>query len=174
MADEDKIEDLPNDKQSQGGASQNPWVPLIVLIVLVPLVSNLTTKFITIPTIQKHLKTTESTQSAGHEGQEIPVGPPQKYKFDNIVANISGTLQARYVKVSFTVEGRAANFKDVIESNKAKLIDATITLLSSLTLTDLEEPGIQNKIRSNLLSVFETKLNQELIQNLYFSEFVVQ
>lgn len=179
MAEEVKIEELPGgEAPKEAGGAPSPWIPLILVLVLTPVLTILAGKFVLIPELMQKFKDeahkTEAENSPNSEEKKEASGPLTRYNFDNIVANLAGALHSRYVKVSFTIEGRAGNFKEVIDGNKAKLIDATLSLLSSYTLVDLEQPGIQNLVRSDLLSAFESALSQDIVQNLFFSEFVVQ
>jgi flagellar basal body-associated protein FliL len=96
------------------------------------------------------------------------------YKFENIIANLSGSSINRYVKVSFIVEGEDPAFSTVIEANRVKMIDATISVLSSLTSLDLQNPGVKNQVRGKLIAAFDTVLKKRMVSGLYFSEFVVQ
>ncbi len=96
------------------------------------------------------------------------------YPFENIVANLSGTSINRYVKVSFIVEGSRSDFASLAEANRVKMIDATLSVLSSLTSADLQNPGIKNTVRSKLIAAYDTVLKERVVTGLYFSEFVVQ
>jgi flagellar FliL protein len=61
-----------------------------------------------------------------------------------------------------------------MEQNRAKVIDATLSVLSNLTLQDLEEPGIKNIVRNQLINQIGQALKSNAVEQLYFSEFVVQ
>jgi flagellar FliL protein len=60
------------------------------------------------------------------------------------------------------------------ESNKPKMVDVALNVLSALTLTDLEEPGSKNIIREKLIGAFNQALGQKVAEQIYFSDFVVQ
>lgn len=111
----------------------------------------------------------------GHGGTAADAGPSgNTYQFDGIIANLSGSSMNRYVKVSFIIEGNGNDFAGIIDSNRVKLIDATITVLSSLTSLDLQNPGIKNHVRSKLIAAYDSVLKSRMVEGLYFSEFVVQ
>lgn len=187
---EEEVENLPPKEGAEGSKAASggsPWVPLIVMVVLMVGLTYAINMFVILPGFKSALKKAVDPNSheevvesshgggGGHGGSGAGEGPSgQSYEFEDIVANLSGALHSRYVKVSFTVEGSSSNFAEQVEMNKAKLIDAALGTLSSLTIKDLEQPGVKNMIRNDLLSAFEVALNKELIQQLYFSEFVVQ
>jgi len=62
----------------------------------------------------------------------------------------------------------------VFESDKARLTDVTLNVLSSLSLPDLEEAGAKNLIREKLVSAYNQALGRRLADQVYFSDFVVQ
>ena len=103
-----------------------------------------------------------------------PAAPTNSYEFQNIIANLSGSSMNRYVKVSFVVEGESEGFAATIEANRVKLIVATISVLSSLSSVDLQNPGIKNQVRSRLIAAYDSVLRERIVEGLFFSEFVVQ
>ncbi len=182
MPEEESIQELPGSVETESGGGNSivsSWMPVLAILILTPVITFAMAEFILIPRMQKALGAGSDSGGSAHQsakaGEHAEDGEAVKtYKFDNIVANLSGSLKSRYVKVSFSMEGVHPNFKEVIVSNEPKLIDATLGILSALTLVDLEEPGIKNILRSDLLNVFEIALNERVIEQLYFSEFVVQ
>ena len=48
------------------------------------------------------------------------------------------------------------------------------SLLSSLTLADLEEVGAKNLIRERLVASYNQALGRKVAEQVYFSDFVVQ
>lgn len=187
----DNIQDLPSPagKANSGG---NPLIPILLVIILLPVLTFLMMEYFIIPRL-KTVLSQELGNSASREGA-TEAGPggggaghgsngghgaegregADTYKLENVVANLSGSLKSRYVKVSFTLEGHHPAFHEIVQHNEAKLVDTTLGILSTLTLSDLEEPGVKNVLRSDLPNAFESALNGKVIEQLYFSEFVVQ
>jgi len=60
-------------------------------------------------------------------------------------------MGTRYLKTSFMVSGKEASLRPQFENNRAKLVDVTLNVLSSLSLSDLEEAGAKNLIREKLI-----------------------
>ena len=179
MAD-NQIEELSSDG-TVGGGGGNPWIPLIAVIVIMPLVSVPITNFVLIPKIKAAVGASgyaEKAEDGGHGGNEHAdahaEGQMIQYAFDPIVANLSGSMKSRYIKVSFTVEGNDADFTAVMEANKAKIKDVTLGVLNALSMRDLEQPGINNIVRNDLLSAFNTLMKRKVIHQVYFTEFVIQ
>ena len=100
---------------------------------------------------------------------------PGNYEFTNVVVNLAGTMGTRYLKTSFVVTGvKNVSTKDLFEADKAKLTDITLNVLSSLSLADLEEPGSKNVLREKLVASYNQALGKRVVEQVYFSDFVIQ
>jgi flagellar FliL protein len=114
----------------------------------------------------------------GHGGKEGKEGAAAtgNYEFSNLVVNLSGTMGTRYLKTSFIVTpaDKKGNIKGLFEEQKAKLTDITLNVLSSLTLADLEEPGFKNVLREKMVATYNQALGKRVVDQIYFSDFVVQ
>ena len=182
---EETVEELPA-AESKG---PNPLIPVIAIVVLLPVINFLMTQYMLIPSMQSALAQTieESGVTAeGGEGEDAAAAAPEPaadgaevvgtstYEFDGIIANLAGAMRSRYVKVSFMVEGSDPEFAATIEKFRPKLVDATIGVLSALSIQDIEDAGIKNVLRNDLMGAFENVLRKRIVEGLYFSEFVVQ
>jgi flagellar FliL protein len=173
--------------QAASGAAARPagfdikaWIPAIAAIVLAPAASFAVAQYALLPTLQRKLAQPAPEEAAaaapapakGEKGGAT-VAPPS-YEFSNIVVNLAGTMGTRYLKTTFLVTGGEANLKDIFEDNKARLLDVTLNVLSSLTLADLEEPGSKNVLREKLVTSYNQALGRKVAEQVYFSDFVVQ
>ncbi|MEZ5278645.1 MAG: flagellar basal body-associated FliL family protein [Opitutaceae bacterium] len=173
MAEEKKAKAADATEKGKGGG----FLPLLLVIILVPAISYAMTEFLVIPKMKAALA------SSGHEAEPAEHGSlPDTQKgaaihsveFKDIVSNIAGSMKSRYIKVSFTAYSADPEIEERVKHDRAKLLDATLSILSSLTLAELEEAGVKNKIRTELLLSFESVMHARLFEELYFSEFVVQ
>jgi len=96
------------------------------------------------------------------------------YEVKDVVANLSGAMRSRYIKVSFTLEGKAQDFPAMMKESEVKIRDATLAVLSDMTIQDMEEPGVKNIVRNRIINAIGQALRSNAVENLYFSEFVVQ
>ncbi|MEO6875334.1 MAG: flagellar basal body-associated FliL family protein [Opitutaceae bacterium] len=164
------------------------WLPVIAALVLAPVITFATVEFVLLPRLTKKLTSAaaapasakesggSSGEKGGKEGKEGKEGKDSKegYQFENVVVNLAGTMGTRYLKTSFLVTGADPTISGVFESNKPKLTDVTLNVLSSLTLADLEEPGAKNVIREKLVTAYNQTLGHKIADQVYFSDFVVQ
>ena len=123
------------------------------------------------PEAKSEAKKPEAKKS-GHGGGETGA-TAEGYKFENVVVNLAGTMGTRYLKTSFLVTGRE-NLRGLFEERQPQLLDATLNTLGSLTLADLEEVGSRNLIRARLIAAYNEVLGVRAVEQIYFSEFVVQ
>lgn len=186
------------DKKKSGGALM-AWAPAIAAVILAPAVTFGVAEFVLLPRLQAklalppadaHAKAEAAPAAAeeheeenaakeekgghgGKEGKEAAGGP--NYEFSNVVVNLAGTMGTRYLKTSFIVTGVGGkSVRGAFETQKAKLTDITLNVLSSLTLADLEEPGSKNVLREKLVAAYNQALGKRLVEQVYFSDFVIQ
>lgn len=179
------VEDLPSPGgggSSGGGGGGGSLIPVLAIVILIPVITIGLAEFYIFPKVKEivaaaapHSEEDGMGSHGGGGGHDVTRGEVvYNVEFNDIVANLRGALKSRYIKVSITVESRVNDFPHMMEVERAKILDATISVLSNLTLQDLEEPGIKNIVRSDLLNAYGSALHGNIIDNLYFSEFVVQ
>jgi flagellar protein FliL len=184
------------------GSLVKALLPAVLAIVVAPALSFAVAEFVLLPRLQKRLAAVAPASGAhapapaaegegegapaeessakgkegGKEGKEGKEGAgPSTYEFSNVVVNLAGTMGTRYLKTSFIVTGaQGKSIRSAFEGNKAKLTDITLNVLSSLTLSDLEEPGSKNVLREKLVAAYNQALGKRLVDQVYFSDFVIQ
>ena len=185
------------DAAKPAGKGAGGLVPLIAVVVLAPVLSWAVAQFVLLPQLKKELITPleahgakgaeaapaeeaeppakEAKESKGKKGEKGEGGGSSTtYEFSNVVVNLSGTMGTRYLKTTFIVTGTDRSIHSSFESNKAKLLDITLNVLSALTLADLEEAGAKNLIREKLMGAYNQALGKKTVEQVYFSDFVVQ
>jgi flagellar FliL protein len=167
-------------------------IPVIAVVVLAPVLSFAVGQFVLIPQLKKQVAAMPAgeegaaeahaepaAEAGGHgggekKGEAASAGPGNTYQMENIVVNLAGTMGTRYLKTSFMVTGSDKNLRATFESNKPKLVDITLNVLSSLSLADLEEAGAKNIIREKLMISYNQALGRRVVEQIYFADFVVQ
>jgi len=178
------------------GGGAKAWLPAIAAILLAPAASFAVAQFVLLPKLKSELGGAGAPAAAGEhaaepaaeaapaegEGHGKKKGKGEKeeggagnYEFSNVVVNLAGTMGTRYLKTSFIVTGvNGASTKGLFETQKAKLTDITLNVLSSLSLADLEEPGSKNVLRVKLVAAYNQALGKRVVDQVYFSDFVIQ
>ena len=168
-------------------------MPVILVVVLAPVVSWAVAQFVILPQFEKKLSKlvaapaaeagaaeepagAEASEGGGEsaEGKKGEAGAANSYEFANVIVNLSGTMGTRYLKTTFKVIGKDNTLRATFESNKDKLLDVTLNVLSSLSLADLEEVGAKNIIREKLINSYNQALGKKTADQVYFTDFVVQ
>ena len=170
------------------------WLPVVAAIIVAPGATFAVAQFVLLPKLKAELAASAEPGAAGHapaakkkaEGEKKEKGghggkegeganTSDTYEFANVVVNLSGTMGTRYLKTSFVVTGaKPDTIKDAFVENKARLTDVTLGVLSSLSLSDLEEPGAKNVLREKLVTAYNQALGSRIAEQVYFSDFVVQ
>jgi len=178
----------PNDP-STSVAPKTPsvWAPVIAIILLVPAVTYGMAEFLIIPklrsaVLQPKTAAEQSKKDApakgekgkGEHGKGEEAGDRFTYDFESVVVNLSGALGTRYLKTTFTLYSENADLKKIVDQNKKQLVDVAITILGSRTLAELDQPGSKNVVRSDLIANFNQAMKSNLVEQIYFSEFVIQ
>lgn len=200
MADSDNeaIEDLPEEKKKGGGSS---WMPVIVVVVLLPVISIVMMEFYFLPKIQsvasgaghgddqhETLPTIQSggpgapisSGGGGHGGGHGGGGETaegehviQMYHFDTMKTNLANPSTTLII-VKFSIQGSDPHFLATIDQYQVQLTDATLKVLSLLTRIDTQSPGIQNVVKNDLIARFNQVLGRNLVEDLFFTDFVTQ
>ena len=61
-----------------------------------------------------------------------------------------------------------------LEANRARMIDTLGQVLSTKTLDELTSPNIRGDLREELLGIINPTLKQGHIDNIYFTDLLVQ
>ena len=202
MSDKATEPEKPAEGAATGQAkAPSPWVPIIAVCVLMPAISFATTQYLLLPKIrgavleQKAIVHAVKPEGKGEakKGHAEPAkgkgkeehgkgegaegggaGGAFSYDFENVVVNLSGAMGTRYLKTSFTTLSDNPDLKKLIDENKKQLLDVALSVLSTRTMADLEQPGSKNVVRNDLMANFNQALKSDLVSQIYFSEFVVQ
>lgn len=162
------------------GGGLKPWLPLIISILLMPALAFGVTQFVLLPQLQKGLgikASASETLADDAKAKAKKDGANAKHEsvtMNKLLVNIAGTQGARYLLCSLSVVGSGADFKASMEDHNAQLIDMASNTLNVKTLADLEKPGARNLIRTELINGFNNILGDDVVKEIYFTEFAIQ
>ena len=158
------------------------WLPLIVSVVVMTAVSFGLTQFVILPQIKKGIggpAAAAAPEAKGAEAKPKSKKEQEAAKREHVVmnkllVNVSGSMGARYLLVSLSVDGAGEKFKTAMTEHDAQLHDLACGILSAKTLADLEKPGARNLIRTELLNAFNNVLGDDAVLEIFFTEFAIQ
>lgn len=174
MAEDTKAEAQTQSAKGGGGG----MLPALLVIVLMPVISFAMFKFLFVPMIKAELPE-PGAAAAQLKPEDVHIqsdGGKATYEatFDNVVTNVKGTSQTRFVQVSFSVYSAHPDLEAEVNRNRTRLLDVTISVLGNLTLADLERGEIKNTVRNQLKQGFDFVMGKPMIEEIYFSQFVTQ
>ncbi|MBC2606012.1 flagellar basal body-associated FliL family protein [Pelagicoccus albus] len=175
MAEEQEASEAP--KQSAKGGGGSGMIPALLVIVLMPVISFAMFKFMIIPMIKAELPEPGAEAPITAEDLEITVDDSHteyKVSFEPVVTNVKGTSQTRFIQAVFTVYGTHPDFETMIDEKKDRLRDHADSVLGNLTLADLERREMKNIVRNQLREGFNHKIGKPIVEDISFSQFVVQ
>jgi flagellar FliL protein len=157
----------------KGGGSM---MPILAAVVLVPGLCFATTQYVLIPKLKADVAeqgvqpapTAEKGKASKEKKEEHDT------EFGAVIVNVAGANGSRYLRTNLVLVSTDPKVGEVTKASQSALKDAAINVLSSQPLSVLDSPGGKNVVRNELIAAFNKALGGEVIENIYFSEFVVQ
>ena len=128
-----------------------------------------------------HISSPQLEASGSKGGAGIAATPPQKppemgptLKLNSLVINLNEASGFHFVKAAVVLELGKANDLEKIKERTAPLTDTVILTLGDQRLTDLMNPEYRERLKKELLSRLNQRLQSRQIKKLYFDEFIYQ
>lgn len=115
------------------------------------------------------------------KGNSGPSGPSVKQKqeeaspliaLDPFILNLADP--GRFLKMTLEVEVAGPDGATLVNTRKAQLRDAIITLLGNKTSDDISTADGKMQLKDELILRINQELGRPVIKNVYFTEFVMQ
>jgi flagellar basal body-associated protein FliL len=119
------------------------------------------------PVVQEH--TARTPGEAASEGGKVVT----KFTIEEVTVNIADTRGNRFVRAGVYFEA-APSVLEELEANRARMVDTVGQVLSTKTLDDLTSPNIRGNLRQELLGIINPSLKQGRVDNIYFTDLLVQ
>jgi flagellar basal body-associated protein FliL len=167
--------DTPNQNLAATKKSGNPLMPLIAVVILVPALVYGVMDFVILPKLKAAAGTAKQADDhSSKTSKTVSALGEHTADFGGLVVNLSGTGSSRYLRTNFKVASADSKIGDIMKENESPLRDAAITILSSQAPSALDNPGGREAVRKQLITKFNSLLGAEVIEQIYFSEFVIQ
>lgn len=114
-------------------------------------------------------KTERSAGEAAAEGNKAVT----KFTIEEITVNIADTRGNRFVRAGVYFEA-APPVLEELEANRARMVDTLGQVLSTKTIDDLTSPSIRGTLRQELLGIINPTLKEGRVDNIYFTDLLVQ
>jgi flagellar FliL protein len=96
-----------------------------------------------------------------------------KFTIEEVTVNIADTRGNRFVRAGVYFEA-APPVLEELEANRARMVDTLGQVLSTKTLDDLTSPSIRGNLREELLGIINPTLKEGHVDNIYFTDLLVQ
>lgn len=93
---------------------------------------------------------------------------------DAFVVNLAGTRGERYLKTVLSLELTSKKAVSAIEPLHVSIRDAIISILSGMTLGQLEAPSAKEDLKQVIVARLNEIIGSPLIARVYYQEFVMQ
>lgn len=104
-----------------------------------------------------------------------PQAPPPKVAMKPFVVNLQDTGEIpRYLKVEFDLELRPGSPTQELEAKMAELRDSIIVLLSSKRSQELSSIEGKDRLREEILSRLNSRLQSATVGRVFFKDFIIQ
>jgi flagellar FliL protein len=153
----------------------SPLGPIIAVVILVPLLVYGVMDFVIIPRLNS-MSGSGGAPAAQASSARGGVKAPGEFstEFGTTVVNLAGTGSSRYLRTNFVIASADPKIADIVKENESALRDAAISVLSSQSLGALDNANGREVVRQGLIARFNRLLGAEVVDQIYFSEFVVQ
>ena len=96
-----------------------------------------------------------------------------KFTIEEVTVNIADTRGNRFVRAGVYFEATPPVLEE-LEANRARMVDTLGQVLSTKTLDDLTSPSIRGNLREELLGIINPTLKAGRVDNIYFTDLLVQ
>ncbi len=104
-----------------------------------------------------------------------PPSPPAVVSLKPFVVNLMGTADApRYLKLEFDLELRSGSQVKELETRMSELRDAIIVLLGSKRYEDLASIEGKDRLKEEIISRVNSRLQSATASRVFFKEFIIQ
>jgi len=119
------------------------------------------------PVTDEHTART-AAEIAAEGGKEVT-----KFTIEEVTVNIADTRGNRFVRAGVYFEA-APPVLEELEANRARMTDTLGQVLSTKTLDELTSPDARGNLRQELLGIINPTLKEGRIDNIYFTDLLVQ
>ena len=154
----------------------SPLGPILAVVILVPVLVYAVMDFLIIPRLKGAVGSSSAQPAAHSSPAKDGVKAPGEFtaEFGSTVVNLAGSGSSRYLRTNFVIASADPKIGDIVKENESALRDAAISVLSSQSLGALDNANGREVVRQGLIARFNRLLGAEVVDQIYFSEFVVQ
>ncbi|MCS7278858.1 MAG: flagellar basal body-associated FliL family protein [Thermodesulfobacteriaceae bacterium] len=94
---------------------------------------------------------------------------------DPIVVNLLDPTGKRYLQIRLSLEVGDKKIEEIVKKKDSKIKDVIISYLSGKTVEDVLKPTAKEEIKRELLQkINHTALGEDLVLNLYITQYIIE
>jgi len=110
----------------------------------------------------------KATHQAKKKGETV------YYDLEPIVVNLLDPTGKRFIQVRLSLEIPDKKAEEEIKKREAVIKDTIISTLSGKTVEEVIVPEAKDKLKAELLSKINSALGEELVTNIYITQYIVE
>ena len=176
MAEEEEKED---DKKEGGKSSNMVLIIIIAVLVLVLVIGGIVTFMLSgddeaqqMDQSSEQMSKSASPKKQKKRMESLTVGP--MYPLDNFIVNLLSDSGRRFLKTQINLEMDTEDLAAELDSKVPVIRDIIIRVLTSKTLEEISTAKGKDKLKDALVNQLNMRLQDGEVNNLYFTEFVIQ
>ncbi len=115
---------------------------------------------------------TEEEEPEEEDGEPKELGV--MYKIENLTVNPQGSRGMRFAVFEFSLEVPGEEEVAQLDKYKTVLIDNYIAYFRRTTMKDLANESLLDSLKSDISNIANDVLGSELVNNVYFTRFVLE
>jgi flagellar FliL protein len=178
MAEEEKEESQENESGGgkEKGGSNVVLILIVVLLVLVLAIGGVVAYLMLSGDDTAEDGTTvkqEKVEKKRHKNSnDLTVGP--MYPLDKFTVNLMSENGRRFLVVKMNLEEDGEELTPELDKKTPMIRDVIISILSSKTVEEITTPKGKEKLKEEIVSEINKRLEDGEIRHVYFTEFVIQ
>jgi flagellar FliL protein len=146
-----------------------PPFTMIAVVLLLTVVAATTGAF-----VAKKSSGSQASDEKVHKKSKKSHGPAATIPIEGLIINLNDPGEIRYLKLSLALETSSEEDKTVVEHELHKVKDAVITTASRHNMNQLFTNEGKEALRKELIEAINKQLDEELVSEIYFTEFAIQ
>ena len=178
MADEVEGTEEVVENQEPEKKSSKAVLYIAVIVVQLLIAGFLVWKFV-MPEYDELAELNETvSQKVDQEEDDDEEGEPRElgvmYKIENLTVNPKGTRGMRYAVFEFSLEVPGEDEIAMLDKYKTVLVDNYIAYFRNRTMKDLANDELLDSLKLDLSKIANNVLGSKLVNNVYFTRFVLE
>lgn len=164
---------MPEENKEQGESGKKKKIPLwIYLPFAVVFLGVCAGAYFFVMNNNQSGGSSEATRTRNTVQTKQSLGPT--IDLQDFVVNILDGEQMHYLKAAITIEATDDKTKEEIQKRNPQIRDAIILLMGNKKYDELRDLQGKLQLRAELMKRINSLLSQGAIENVFFTEFVVQ